>query len=169
VSAQPGFLGQGIIAGRAARVIDAPGLLRQIAAETDASTPISQLRRRVLVVEDSGFLCNTLISALSSSGFQVRAVNSAARALLLRDAGLPFDAIICDLNIPDMTGIEFLNQVRCGQGDQALWAGLPVIGLSRDHAEIEAPLSGFSEVVVNPDSSRVLAALETCLSDHISA
>ena len=63
--------------------------------------------QRMLVVEDSDFFRQLLVPALGAAGFQVTAVASAAEALRLRDAGAMFDAIVSDIEMPDMDGLAF--------------------------------------------------------------
>ena len=45
--------------------------------------------------------------SLSAAGFNVTAAVSAAEALKLRESGVSFDAILSDIEMPDMTGLEF--------------------------------------------------------------
>ena len=68
--------------------------------------------------------------SLGAAGYRVTAAASAAEALRLRDAGVMFDAIVSDIEMPDMDGLEFARAVRAG----GPWADLPMIALT-GHAE----------------------------------
>ena len=46
-----------------------------------------------------------MVPTLGAAGFRVTAVASAAEALRLRDAGTMFDAIVSDIEMPEMDGI----------------------------------------------------------------
>jgi two-component system probable response regulator PhcQ len=67
--------------------------------------------RRVLVVDDEEHVCSALRRTLSREGYQVEAYTSAAEALEAMRAA-PFDLVISDHLMPDMTGLEFLKRAR---------------------------------------------------------
>ncbi len=66
---------------------------------------------RVLVVEDEPRLRELLLHALPDMGLQGLGARSGEEALRLM-AEDPHEGIILDLNLPGMTGFEFLQQVR---------------------------------------------------------
>lgn len=74
-------------------------------AQNEVQPPPAPPRGRVLVVDDEAPIRRVLIRTLSSE-HEVIAVGSAreARDLLERDRA--FDLILCDLMMPDMTGME---------------------------------------------------------------
>ncbi len=65
----------------------------------------------LLLVDDSSAIRVLLGNALRSSGYAVRAVNTGEEAIrrVQQDA---FDAVICDLRIPDVDGFKVLSRVR---------------------------------------------------------
>jgi PAS domain S-box-containing protein len=65
----------------------------------------SATRPRVLVVDDEVPIVNTMRELLGAS-FEVTATTS-ARAALAAIESTPFDVILCDLMMPDKSGIEF--------------------------------------------------------------
>lgn len=70
---------------------------------------------RVLLLDDDAFTLEILHAMLGQLGqFDVRAESDARRALASLGATLP-DLLICDLSMPDMDGIEFL-QAAAGAG-----------------------------------------------------
>ncbi len=71
-----------------------------------------------------------MLPILGAAGYRVTAASSAAEALRLRDAGVMFDVIVSDIEMPDMGGLDFARAVRAG----GAWAELPMIALSA-HAD----------------------------------
>jgi two-component system response regulator HydG len=74
------------------------------------------VKGRVLVVDDDPSMCDVLVSDLGEHGFEVTARTSAASAL---DALAPgaFDAVVTDLNMPGMDGLELCRGVAGVQPD----------------------------------------------------
>jgi CheY-like chemotaxis protein len=62
-------------------------------------------RPRVLVIDDEPLVGRAMVRALGDH-YQVAIATSAADGLRRLDAGEPFDAIVCDLMMPQMTGME---------------------------------------------------------------
>lgn len=64
----------------------------------------------VLVVDDDPFVCKWFVRQLNSLGFgEVSACVSARDAILVLEAASgAFDLIFCDLQMPDMDGVEFV-------------------------------------------------------------
>ena len=65
---------------------------------------------RILVLDDDAFILKTVAHALGRLGYpSVVTTSSAGQALAwLRDDGDAVGLILCDLNMPEMDGIEFL-------------------------------------------------------------
>jgi two-component system chemotaxis sensor kinase CheA len=169
--ARPGLLGTAVIAGVATDVIDTGYWLtlawkdwfHDVPRASDALGP-----RRVLVVEDSAFFRQLLVPSLSAAGYRVSAVASAAEALKLREAGVMFDAVLSDIEMPDMNGLEFARAVRAA----GAWASLPMIALT-GHVEprdVEAGRdAGFTDYVAKFEREALLASLQQCLSEQVAA
>jgi two-component system, chemotaxis family, sensor kinase CheA len=165
---RPGLLGTAVIDGRATDVIDTVYWLRQAFHDwfgEGASAGNGRAATRVLVVEDSDFFRHLLVPALSAAGYEVTAAGDGARALRLREAGAMFEAIVSDIEMPDMGGLEFVRRVRA----EGAWAELPVIALS-SHAqshEIEAGRdAGFTDYVHKFERDALLASLRQCLAQQ---
>ena len=73
---------------------------------------------RVLVIDDDRELLDTYEALLSLDGHQVRTCDSAATALELLNTHI-FDAIVCDLRLPDMSGDRFLMHLQQTRPDIA--------------------------------------------------
>ena len=81
----------------------------------NASAAHSTPRKRVLVLDDDHFVLELLDEMLTHYGDYHVATESDARDALARlDEHRP-DVVICDLMLPEMDGIEFL-QAAAGQG-----------------------------------------------------
>jgi CheY-like chemotaxis protein/two-component sensor histidine kinase len=95
--------------GTAVRVLLPPS---KGASATDASpSPAEESRGRILVVDDE-ILVGRSIERLLGLQHDVVAVARASEALRRIDEGERFDAILCDVMIPEMTGIELLEELR---------------------------------------------------------
>ncbi len=67
--------------------------------------------KRVLVVDDKDMMRDSVATTLSRAGFEVEAVCDGPAALAAIAARRP-DAIVTDMRMPGLTGIELLEQVR---------------------------------------------------------
>jgi two-component system chemotaxis sensor kinase CheA len=160
--ARPGLLGTAVISGAATDVIDIGHYLTL--AHGDWFQP-AERAADVLVVDDSGFFRQMLAPAMQAAGFRVTAVASGAEALALRDAGRMYAAIISDIAMPDMDGVELVRRIRA----EGAWAGLPVIALSgqsepEDIARGRA--AGFTDHVAKFERDALLASLRHCLGQR---
>jgi DNA-binding NtrC family response regulator len=78
---------------------------------------------RIVLAEDEAALRNNLQRYLKSLGHEVRTTGDGNQALAELDAS-PADVLITDINMPDMDGIEILNELR------KRGSTLPVIAIS---------------------------------------
>jgi two-component system chemotaxis sensor kinase CheA len=152
-----------VIAGRVTDVIDAGYWLLQAWQDWFLHEPVHRTGgKRLLVVEDSAFFRQLLVPMLSAVGYDVTAVDSAARALLLRDEGATFDAIVSDVEMPDMNGLAFARCLREG----GAWQSTPMVALSGRFTEADAArgcAAGFSDYVAKLERDKLLGALQRCL------
>jgi two-component system chemotaxis sensor kinase CheA len=162
---RPGFLGTATVAGRATEVIDITYWLRLaypdwfMRKESEAAAA----QKRVLVVDDSSFFRQLLPPVLTTADYAVTVVESAAAALRLREAGEVFDAIVSDIEMPEMNGLAFAEEVR----RTGPWAELPMIALTSRVSDADIArgrAAGFSDYVAKFDRDAVLSALAQVLS-----
>ena len=161
-ASRPGFLGTAVIAGQAADVIDI-GYWLTTARRDWFGSERGERRRRILVVEDSDFFRQMLVPTLSASGYEVIAAGSAAEALQLRDRNVEIDAIVSDIEMPDMDGLAFARLVRQG----GAWSSLPMIALtSRSNAsDVEqGRKAGFTDYVQKSQRDALMSSLRQCLA-----
>jgi two-component system chemotaxis sensor kinase CheA len=166
-SAQPGLLGTAIIAGQAADVLDTGYWLTAASRDWFGGAGNRAQARRLLVVEDSDFFRALLVPALSAQGYEVVAASSAGEALRLRDGGLIVDAIVSDIEMPDMDGLEFARTVRAG----GAWVDLPMIALTGRDGPADAARgrdAGFTDYCRKFERDLLIESLRNCLSEPVA-
>jgi putative nucleotidyltransferase with HDIG domain len=73
--------------------------------------PIAKPQLRILVVDDDPIICDLLTTKLNLSGFSAQSCTSGEAALKLLSM-VGFDAIISDLNMPGISGLQLLEATR---------------------------------------------------------
>ncbi len=109
---------------------------------------------RVLVVDDEPAIRRALRPPLMELGFQVAEASRGEEALQALRAG-GYDAVLLDINMPGLGGIETLRRIR------ALAPKLPVLMLTvrdREEDKVEALELGADDYVTKPFSTRELVA-----------
>src|SRR5258708_4534491 len=84
-----------------------------LAAEIEGALP----RARILVVDDEIILGNALRRSLRE--YDVVALANAKDALARISVGERFDFILCDIMMPELTGVDFYERVLRLEPDQA--------------------------------------------------
>ncbi|MBI4996198.1 MAG: two-component system response regulator CreB [Rhodocyclales bacterium] len=112
----------------------------------------------ILVVEDERAIAETLLYALRSEGFRAEHVDLGSEALLRHETA-PFDLVVLDVGLPDMSGFDVLRSLhgRIRPGEVAV----PVLFLTARGEEIDRVLGlelGADDYVVKPFSPREVAA-----------
>ena len=160
---RPGFLGSAVIAERVTEILDCAYWLRLGGEDWfNQAATAKQALPRILLVEDSAFFRNLVVPALSAAGYNVMGVPHGREALRLREAGEMFDAIISDINMPEMDGFQLVRAIR----DGGPWADLPVIALSgrAEPADVEAGRrAGFTDYVAKFDRHALGGSLAQAL------
>jgi len=166
-----GYLGSAVISERVTDVIDTVYWLSHAGGDWfrgDRKSSASHQKPRLLLIDDSPFFRHLVVPALSAAGFDVTAVESPAEALRLRDAGVEFEALISDIEMPEMDGLSFARNVRAS----GAWARLPLVALS-SRAEPEDVArgreAGFTDYVAKYDRDALLSSLRECLNSPIAA
>ena len=77
--------------------------------------PSDHSMSRVLVVDDEPGLRQSLGLLLSDAGYQVTAEGDPRRALE-RALSESFDLVLCDVRMPELSGLDFLRRYRAGLG-----------------------------------------------------
>ncbi len=66
--------------------------------------------KSILVVDDEAAVCDFLSELLQKEGYLVKAASTAENAILLLDTH-PFDAVIADIRMPGMNGMELYGEI----------------------------------------------------------
>jgi two-component system, OmpR family, KDP operon response regulator KdpE len=115
--------------------------------------------RRILVVDDEPQLLRALTTTLRGAGYAVESALTGEGALALAASSRP-DAIILDLVLPDLSGVEVCRELR-------RWSSVPVLILSAvgDEAQKVAALdAGADDYVTKPFGvAELLARLRASL------
>src|SRR3989442_2921576 len=77
------------------------------------------MAERILLIEDDARLAEMVSEYLGEAGFRV-SIASAGRAGLERLAREPLDAVVLDLMLPDMDGLEVCREGRAKSGTPGL-------------------------------------------------
>ena len=114
---------------------------------------------RVLIADDDADTVATLSVLLNDEGYEVRGVGTGRHVI---GAILDFapDAVILDINLPDLSGWEVARRIRERRGPQPL-----LIGISGEYKKgadkVLAHISGFDHYLVKPyDPQMVFRALD---------
>jgi DNA-binding NtrC family response regulator len=119
--------------------------------------------RRVLIVDDEKNILTSLSRLLDLEGFAVETAATARAGLEKLDDG-DVDALLLDVRLPDIDGLEVLAQVR------TRWPALPVIMMS-GHANLDVAVraiqNGARDFIEKPvGADRLLVSLRNALAFH---
>jgi CheY-like chemotaxis protein len=93
---------------------------------------LRQFDYRMLIVDDDAVFCEIADELFSSLGYTVRCADDGFEALAIMKQALP-DIIICDLNLPKMSGFELLSIIR------RRFPQIPVIAMSGEYVGTDLP------------------------------
>jgi two-component system KDP operon response regulator KdpE len=117
------------------------------------STESVQIEQSILVVDDEPAILRALTTALTARGYNVRQAVTGQSAIDMVAIDPP-DAIVLDLRLPDIDGVEVCRRVRT-------WTNVPIIVLSADGLDkrkVEALDEGANDYVTKPYSTPELLA-----------
>ncbi len=163
-SDKPGIVGSAIIRGKATEVIDVgyylPKAFDDWMTKRDIPNPLSR-DLKLLLVDDSAFFRNMLAPLLSSAGYKVTMVESATDALKLKEAGKRYDVIVSDIEMPEMDGITFAENLK----EDKEWGNIPIIALSsHTNPDVIARgrAAGFRDYVAKFDREGLIESIREC-------
>jgi cyclic di-GMP phosphodiesterase len=111
-------------------------------------------KRRILIVDDEAAVCTLLSERLRPAGFECQTSASGEKALELLESEA-FDAIISDLNMPGISGLELLENARKQHPHSAF---LMVTGVDDIRVAIQAMKQGADDYLVKPFQFDVVLA-----------
>lgn len=113
----------------------------------------------VLIIEDEKNICDFISTTLTSNGYKTMSASSGKEAMLIITSRCP-DLILLDLGLPDMDGLEIIQQVRT-------WASLPIIVISartQEQDKVKALDLGADDYLTKPiGTPELLARIRTAM------
>jgi two-component system chemotaxis sensor kinase CheA len=169
-SERAGARGSAIVRGLATEIVDVGHFLPLAYADwfRGRSRSSGRRERSLLLVDDSAFFRNMLSPVLKAAGYMVTAVPTAQEALSLLKNGQRFDALVTDIDMPDMDGFALAEAVR----GEPRFNELPIIALSASNSPeaIERGRQvGFHDYVAKFDRQSLIAALKEQTADIVQA
>jgi two-component system KDP operon response regulator KdpE len=117
----------------------------------------------ILIVEDEKPIVRFLKASLGSQGYRLAVAETGRQALMMVNSQPP-EVIILDLGLPDVDGVEIIDQVR-------QWSQLPIIILSardQEKDKIDALDRGADDYLTKPFSvGELLARLRVALRHRV--
>ena len=161
-----GLLGTAIIGDRTTLFIDVFRLIELAEpgwfAERRKLSPPPEVKKRVLLVEDTAFFRQLVKGYLESDGYNVTAAEDGKEALQYLNGG-HYDLIVSDLEMPVMDGWRFMERVR----NEPRWKTLPAVALTALDSEKDreaAREAGFDAYVIKIDREELLAKISKLIS-----
>lgn len=104
---------------------------------------------KVLIVDDDPFVRDMLVMILDSSGYSVETAESGEDALKKYSAEQGVNLIVSDMNMPGMTGLELIREIRKSDED------VPIVILTGNNeisVAIEAIHSGANDYLIKDEN-----------------
>ncbi len=96
------------------------------AALTNIQGFVERPVKKLLVIDDNVAQCQSIVELLGNGDIHTTTVGTGAQALALLKAE-PFDCIVLDLGLPDMSGFELIEQIEQHMGMGESRTSLPII------------------------------------------
>ncbi len=166
----PGVIGSAVLKGEATEVLDVGHFLTQgfhdwferKSAQENHEEPTA---KRILLVDDNAFFRNMVRPLLSAAGYDVTAIESTSEAWALNEAGVNFDIIVSDIEMPDDNGVDFAKKLA----EDLNWNNIPRLALSaleqHDLEKIGA-ISAFTDVVRKSDRESLISTIHYVLQSQ---
>jgi PAS domain S-box-containing protein len=122
-------------------------------SETNRVPVTSRSKVRLLLIEDHSDTARALVRLLENRGYTIESVPNVALGLEATARG-DFDLLLCDLGLPDGTGIDFIEKVR--ETDKTPAIALTGFGMQQDVER--AQNAGFNAHLTKPVNLQKLEA-----------
>jgi two-component system, chemotaxis family, sensor kinase CheA len=162
---EPGVIGTVCIGDHIVDILDAGYFIG--AADPKALARGSDLRPRILFVDDRLYFRDMLAPVLLAAGYEVTSASSGKEALAFVEQGLPVHAVVTDIDMPEMDGYALARTLLQSPGRQ----DLPIIALAPQATAqvIEAAARCGIRAVVGKFDRRGLTEAVDRLLDGVSA
>ncbi|MDA8131431.1 MAG: response regulator [Elusimicrobia bacterium] len=97
------------------------------------------MARKVLIVDDEELVRKYVRRALASRGWEITDASNGSEALAALESA-DFDAVICDLKMPDLRGEEVIRRMR------ERHPGLKIVAITGSVSNLKSPLLPGVEV-----------------------
>ena len=116
---------------------------------------------KVLIIDDEDSMCNFMEIMLIKEGYQVETTTSGARGInLLKEKN--FDLVIADMNMPEVTGIDVLKDIKEFKREQEI---IVMTAYASVDTAIEAMKLGAADYITKPFKvDEIKIAIEKSLS-----
>lgn len=161
---QPGIMGSTIINGEITLLADLYGVVDTIMPEwTKAlkSTTKENSPANILVVEDSPFFLNQIVSFLSEIGYKPLTATDGVQGLAVLNKE-KIDVVLTDIEMPNMDGLEMARKIRADER----FKNLPIVAvtsLAGDAAEKQGLDAGINDYLVKLDREKIIACVRKYL------
>ena len=158
----PGVIGTAEFGGVVAELLDLTHFIR-IARPDSASRGVNR-KFKVALVDDRQFFRDMLTPVLSAAGYHVTTLASATDALAMIDKGAQFDAVVTDIDMPDIDGYSFARSLRA----MSACSTVPIVALvaqANDKTTAAAKAAGIDAIAGKFDRRALLETLEDALGD----
>ena len=117
------------------------------------------VKGKVLIIEDDRAICNFIRRVLEANGYEALIVNTGREAISMLASHCP-DVVILDLGLPDMDGMEVLQDLR-------RWSLMPVVVVSArtdEREKVRVLDAGADDYITKPfGTSELLARIRTAI------
>lgn len=125
---------------------------------------------KILVVDDFSTMRRIVRNLLVELGFTNTLIQEAddGNSALAMLRAQPFDMVVTDWNMPNMTGIDLLRAIRA----EPAWKGLPVLMVTAENNRdqiITAAQAGVNGYIVKPFTAATLQEKLTKIFERIAA
>jgi len=111
----------------------------------------------ILVVDDFSTMRRIIINVLRQLGFDnISEAEDGAKALQILE-GQPFDFVITDWNMPEMSGLDLIKAIRASDDDKL--KGIPVLMVTAEALQdniIAAAKAGVNNYIIKPFDAQTL-------------
>ena len=114
---------------------------------------------KILVIDDEVFIRKTIMRVLNDLGVEevIDASNGAEGLMKIKELDGKFDIVLCDLEMPNMKGLAFVNELRKLPEDQNPKVPVLIVsGHSEDESIRTAAELGINGFLVKPVSKQKL-------------